>query len=285
LRLLGLAVQRGMRRAVWKTWIHKLFSEHNTLFGHYLLNKNKNKYKSYVIYMMSEPLTEMWEKIWGKDFRYFGGTKTLAESYLTYLSSAREWILEAASRHIYKIVSNSYALQNYISWAILCPHLIDGFAVLHYLLRDENQNRYLEGILPTEAMDWHKVKVHQIRIKLGGKYFPKTFVYRPSRYVLDLSEAFEKTLNAIESRNDKDLKLAYFIGTIRAKEPWHRPECVYAARQILFYGLDRRVYERFISELISFYMLRSEPEYVRLLNNWRNIEMSLRAEVFLGSQI
>jgi hypothetical protein len=95
----------------------------------------------------------------------------------------------------------------------------------------------------------------------------------------------KKTFSAIESKNDEDLRLAYFVGTIRAKEPWDRPECVYAARQILFYGLDRRVYERFISELISFYMFRSKPEYVRLLNNWRNIEMTLRAEVFLGSQI
>jgi hypothetical protein len=153
------------------------------------------------------------------------------------------------------------------------------------LLRDEKQNRYfLEEILPSTPSDWNKVKVHEVRTKLGGKYFPKTFVYRPSRYVLDLSEAFEKTFNAIESKNDEDLRLAYFIGTIRAKEPFDRPECVYAARQILFYGLDRRIYERFISELISSYMWRSKPRYVSLLNEWRNIEMRLRAEVFLGSQ-
>jgi hypothetical protein len=237
---------------------------------------------------MAEFLRKIWEDSWETGFHYYEGIRTLAESYLRYLSDAKEWVLETVPRYIYRIVrvSNFNTLQNYISWATLCPHLIDGFAVLHYLLRDEKQNRYfLEEILPSTPSDWNKVKVHEVRIKLREKYFPKTFVYRPSRYVIEFSEAFEKTFNAIKSKNDEDLRLAYFVGTIRAKEPWDRPECVYAARQILFYGLDRRVYERFISELISFYMFRSKPEYVTLLNNWRNIEMSLRAEVFLGSQI
>jgi hypothetical protein len=55
---------------------------------------------------MAEFLRKIWEDSWETEFRYYEGIRTLAESYLRYLSDAREWVLETVSRYIYRIVSN-----------------------------------------------------------------------------------------------------------------------------------------------------------------------------------
>jgi hypothetical protein len=234
---------------------------------------------------MPEFLSRIWKDSWGIDFFHFDKTRILVESYLTYISDAKELVLAMASRYTRKEISDFYILQKYIIWATVCPHLIDGFTVLPYLLRDENQINFLKSILPRESRDWDEVITFKLRklLKKLEWVFPWT-VLSPRLYAFSLPEVFEKTLNAIETENDGVLELAYFIGIIRAKEPWYKPECLNATRKILFYGLVKRKYEKFLSELISSYMQRGKPKYVGLLIKWGSVEMSLRAEIFLGSQ-